>query len=258
MTDLPIFGFNSLLAALHQGRDFRVLWIDRQRDDGRIRDLLEILAQRGCPVKRVVRGELDRAAQGGHHQGVLGWPTTRPTRPADLDEILTRLTVDPFLLVLDQVQDPHNLGACLRTAAAVGVHAVVVPKDGAVGITPTVIKVASGAVEWVPLIVVTNLARTLRSLKERGIWLVGSSADGTETLFDIDLGGPLALVLGNEGDGLRRLTRETCDRLIRIPMVGPIESLNVSVAAGVCLYQAFRCRQHPVNKELKKRAMADG
>ncbi|MEI6415719.1 MAG: 23S rRNA (guanosine(2251)-2'-O)-methyltransferase RlmB [Pseudomonadota bacterium] len=240
--DTPLFGLNSLAAALQQGRKFKVLWIDCQRDDERIREVLASASRLGCPVKRVVRGELDRAAQGGHHQGVMGWLAAAAPRRADLDEILAALTVDPFLLVLDQVQDPHNLGACLRTAAAVGVHAVIVPKDGAVGLTPTVIKVASGAAEWVPLILVTNLARTLRSLKERGIWLTGTAADATESLFATDLVGPLALVLGNEGTGLRRLTRETCDRLIHIPMREPVESLNLSVAAGVCLYQALQAR----------------
>jgi 23S rRNA (guanosine2251-2'-O)-methyltransferase len=154
-------------------------------------------------------------------------------------------TPDRLILALDGVQDPHNLGACLRTAEAVGVAAIIIPKDRAVGLTPAVRSAAAGSAERVPVVAVTNLTRTLERLKELGYWITGLAGEGEETLYDIDLTGPLVLVMGGESDGLRRLTRESCDRLARIPMVGRIESLNVSVAAAVCLYEAFRQRSLP-------------
>jgi 23S rRNA (guanosine2251-2'-O)-methyltransferase len=165
-----------------------------------------------------------------------------PAPVRSLDEVLDTVTGDPLLLVLDGVTDPHNLGACLRVADAAGVHAVVAPKDHAVGINATVSKVASGAAETVPYCMVTNLARTLRELKERGLWIVGADEAGTQTLYQAELKGPLAWVLGAEGAGLRRLTREHCDLLVRIPMAGAIASLNVSVAAGICLFESVRQR----------------
>jgi 23S rRNA (guanosine2251-2'-O)-methyltransferase len=161
---------------------------------------------------------------------------------ASLDEVLDDLAEPAFLLVLDGVQDPHNLGACLRVADAMGVQAIVAPKDRATGLNATVHKVASGAAESVPFIAVTNLARTLRELKDKGIWVVGAADGEARTLFDAKLAGPLALVMGAEGEGMRRLTRENCDELISIPMLGQVESLNVSVAAGICLYEARRQR----------------
>ena len=159
-----------------------------------------------------------------------------------LYELLETSKEDPFLLVLDCVQDPHNLGACLRTADAVGVQAVIVPKDRSVSLTPTVRHIACGAAESVPLIVVTNLVRTLKELKNMGVWLVGTADDADKSLYEIDLSGPLAIVMGAEGKGLRRLTREQCDFLAYLPMKGKVECLNVSVATGVCLYEALRQR----------------
>jgi 23S rRNA (guanosine2251-2'-O)-methyltransferase len=159
-----------------------------------------------------------------------------------LDEVLEGLSEPPLLLVLDGVQDPHNLGACLRVADAAGAHAVIAPKDRAVGLNATVMKVASGAADTVPYVVVTNLARTLRELQEREVWTVGTDAGAARGLYDLDLKGPLAWVLGAEGSGLRRLTRETCDEIARIPMLGSVESLNVSVASGICLFEARRQR----------------
>jgi len=156
--------------------------------------------------------------------------------------LLDQLAEPPFLLVLDQVQDPHNLGACLRSADAAGVHGVIAPRDNAVGLTPTVHKVASGAARTVPFFQVTNLARVLRTLKERGIWLVGAAGEAEQSIYQADLTGPLALVMGAEDTGLRRLTREECDFLVRIPMRGHVESLNVSVATGVVLFEALRQR----------------
>jgi 23S rRNA (guanosine2251-2'-O)-methyltransferase len=162
-----------------------------------------------------------------------------------VEDVLDEMPADlpPFLLVLDGVTDPHNLGACLRSADAAGVHAVIAPKDKSVGLTAIVAKVASGAAETVPYIMVTNLARTLRDLKDRGIWLVGLDEDGEQPVYQSRLTGPVGLVMGAEGDGMRRLTRETCDELVRIPMYGHVESLNVSVAAGVCLFEAVRQRE---------------
>ena len=166
----------------------------------------------------------------------------------DLLEIIDNLKEPPFLLILDCIQDPHNLGACLRSADAAGVHAVVAPRDRAVSLTDTVRKVACGAAEHVPFVTVTNLARTLEQLKELGLWLVGTVDDAKQSLYDIDLSGALALVMGAEGKGLRRLTRECCDFLVHIPMAGSVECLNVSVATGVCLFEAVRQRRKNIQK----------
>jgi 23S rRNA (guanosine2251-2'-O)-methyltransferase len=163
-----------------------------------------------------------------------------------LDDLLDALTVPPLLLVLDGVTDPHNLGACLRVADGAGAHAVIAPKDHAAGINATVAKVASGAADTVPYFMVTNLARTLGELKERSIWIYGTAGEATQSLYQTDLRGPAALVLGAEGDGMRQLTRKTCDVLVHIPMQGAVESLNVSVASGVCLFEATRQRLLPV------------
>ena len=193
----------------------------------------------------VDRVRLDRLA-GGHarHQGVVASVSVNATSP-DLDDVLAALSEPALLLVLDGVQDPHNLGACLRVADGAGAHAVIAPKDRAVGLNATVVKVASGAADTVPYVTVTNLARTLRELRERDIWCVGTSDDADKQIYAVDLRVPLALVLGAEGDGMRRLTRETCDVLASIPMHGSVESLNVSVACGICLFEARRQRADP-------------
>jgi 23S rRNA (guanosine2251-2'-O)-methyltransferase len=188
------------------------------------------------------RTRLDGMAGNGRHQGVLARVVDTPIPYLDINDVLESLDEPPFLLVLDGVEDPHNLGACLRVADAMGVHAVIAPKDRAAGLNATVRKVACGAAESVPFIAVTNLARTLRELKEAGIWLVGAAAEAEGDLFSVKLSGPLALVLGAEGTGLRRLTAETCDELVHIPMFGSVESLNVSVASGICLYEVRRQR----------------
>jgi 23S rRNA (guanosine2251-2'-O)-methyltransferase len=186
--------------------------------------------------------ELDRLASGERHQGVcVQMRSAGVLGEGALDDLLEKVKA-PLLLVLDGVQDPHNLGACLRTADAAGVAAVIVPRDRAAGLSPVVRKVASGAAETIPLIQVVNLARTLRWLKEREIWIVGTDDEAPKSLFETSLTGPLALVLGAEGQGLRRLTKENCDALISIPMKGVVESLNVSVATGVVLYEALRQR----------------
>ena len=228
------------------------------QDDGRSNKRLGIIAERArqacIPVRQVSSRELDRYTDGMRHQGVLA----RLEKPfsvteTDLDDFLDRLEEPPFLLVLDGIQDPHNLGACIRTANAAGVHAVIAPKNRASGITPVVRKVASGAVESIPFIQVTNLARVLRRLKAAGVWVIGADEKGQCSLFAADLSAAVALVLGAEGKGLRRLTREQCDNIVHIPMEGSVESLNVSVAAGICIYEALRqrmmSRENPLHKQ---------
>jgi 23S rRNA (guanosine2251-2'-O)-methyltransferase len=215
------------------------------RRDPRLARLVDAAEVLGIAVHRLPGVELDRQLPGARHQGViatLAAQSAEGVRDRGLAAFLAGLAEPPFLLVLDGVQDPHNLGACLRTADAAGVQAVIVPRDRAAGITAVVRKVASGAAESVPVFTVTNLARSLRLLKEAGVWIYGASGDAQRSVYDADLRGPLALVLGGEGKGLRRLTRELCDFLVAIPMAGRVDSLNVSVAAGVLLYEARRQR----------------
>jgi 23S rRNA (guanosine2251-2'-O)-methyltransferase len=240
----PVAGINSVRSALKFGADgVAELWLDRRRRDRRLLELAELARAAGIQVRQAERDELDRAAAGANHQGALAWVLVPAAHTEqDLDGLLSRIDGPPLLLVLDGVTDPHNLGACLRSADGAGAHAVIAPKDKAVGLTPVAVKVASGAAGSVPFVQVTNLARTLEWLKSRGIWLIGTAGDADGNLFETDLRGPVALVLGSEGKGLRRLTRERCDLLVRLPMIGSVESLNVSVAAGVCLYEALRQR----------------
>lgn len=238
-----IFGFHAIIARLKRHPEsMREIYLDESRRDPRARALLVLADERKLRVMPVAHERLDGLTGHAHHQGVVA-RVEEVVLHHNLDDLLDDLAdAAPLLLVLDGVTDPHNLGACLRVADAVGVHAVIAPKDRAVGLNATVAKVASGAAESVPYIAVTNLARTLRELKERGIWVTGAD-DGAETsLYQARLTGPLALVLGAEGGGMRRLTREACDALIHIPMAGTVESLNVSVASGVCLFEAVRQR----------------
>jgi 23S rRNA (guanosine2251-2'-O)-methyltransferase len=213
--------------------------------DRRLAGIVERAQSAGVAVEKVSRRELDQQFPGARHQGVVARVSSGscalPERT--LPDFLAALEEPAFLLVLDGVQDPHNLGACLRTADVAGVHAVILPKDRAVGITPVVHKVACGAVQSMPVFTVTNLARTLRALREAGVWLFGASDDAGQGLYAADLKGPIALVLGGEGSGLRRLTRELCDHMVAIPMAGAVESLNVSVATGVLLFEAVRQRR---------------
>jgi len=237
-----IHGLHAVTAALKRRPEavFEV-FLDPGRNDPRARKVAELARAGGVRLHHADAARLDGLAKGSRHQGVVAF-VERAAPAGSLDEVLESAAEPPMLLVLDGVQDPHNLGACLRVADAMGVHAVIAPKDRAVGLSATVHKVASGAAESVPFIVVTNLARVLRDLKNKGIWVVGATESGATTLFEARLSGALALVLGAEGEGLRRLTRETCDELIAIPMLGQVESLNVSVAAGICLYEARRQR----------------
>lgn len=241
MSETYIGGFHAVIAALEDGasRPIEILLADTRRDE-RARRLLEIAARRKVTVRQVSRDTLDLRAPGLRHQGVLA--AIEAAAVAGEEVLDLPATAERLILALDGVQDPHNLGACLRTAEAVGVDAVIIPKDRSVGLTPVVRKVAAGAAERVPVAGVTNLSRSLEKLKTLGYWITGLAGEGEETLYDLDLTGPTVLVLGAEGEGLRRLTRETCDRVARIPMEGRAESLNVSVAAAVCLYEAYRQR----------------
>ncbi len=238
-----IFGFHAVLSRIRQNpQGVQEICVDKERSDARMKDLLALAKEKNLRVMQLERARLDGMAGNGRHQGVLARVEDTPIPYLDIHDVLESLDEPPFLLVLDGVEDPHNLGACLRVADAMGVHAVIAPKDRAAGLNATVRKVACGAAESVPFIAVTNLARTLRELKEAGVWLVGAVAEAEGDLFSTRLEGPIALVLGAEGTGLRRLTAETCDALVRIPMFGAVESLNVSVASGICLYEARRQR----------------
>jgi len=237
----PLFGFHAVTARVRQrAESVDAIYVDAARHDARMRDLTTRAKATGIAVHVVDGARLDALAGHGPHQGVVAIVDAN-TPHVTLDDVLSDLHEPALLLVLDGVTDPHNLGACLRSADAFGAHAVVVPKDRSVGVNATVAKAASGAADTVPVISVTNLARTMRELKEHGVWLLGADVGG-ESLFEADVAGPVAWALGAEGQGLRRLTRETCDRLIAIPMLGTVESLNVSVTAGICLYAARQAR----------------
>jgi 23S rRNA (guanosine2251-2'-O)-methyltransferase len=242
MSTKVLFGFHALTVRLKTAPQSVVeVHFDATRRDARMRSFVERARQTGA---RLIESDDERLARmsGTHrHQGVVARVTPLAARHS-LDDVLDGVAAAPLLLVLDGVTDPHNLGACLRVADGAGAHAVIAPKDHAVGLNATVAKVASGAAETVPYLMVTNLARTLGELKERDIRIVGTADDAPATLYQADLRGPVALVLGAEGKGMRQLTRKTCDELVRLPMKGAVESLNVSVAAGVCLYEALRQR----------------
>lgn len=240
-----LYGLHAVQTVLTQSPERIVtLWLDTARQDQRLQQLAELAKKAKVAVTWSERKALDRLAEEGQHQGAVAEIRGgEPRSEAFLEELLTSLQVPPLLLVLDGVTDPHNLGACLRTADAAGVHAVIAPRDRACGLNATVRKVASGAAETVPFVQVTNLARTLRTLRDNGVWVVGTALEGASgSLYQGRLTGPLALALGAEGQGLRRLTRENCDELVYIPMHGLVESLNVSVATGIALFEAVRQR----------------
>jgi 23S rRNA (guanosine2251-2'-O)-methyltransferase len=239
-----VFGMHAVRTLLEQRPErASLLLLQKGREDARATGLMQLAQAAGVRTEWRDTKELDQLAGGARHQGAcLHIRAMGPLGEGALDELLDRASTPPLLLVLDGVQDPHNLGACLRTADAAGAVAVIVPRDRAAGLSPTVRKVASGAAETVPLIQVVNLARTLRWLKEREIWIVGTDDEASQSLFDAGLSGPMAVVLGAEGQGLRRLTKEHCDLLVKIPMSGVVESLNVSVAAGIVMFEAVRQR----------------
>ncbi len=242
MTRHVLFGFHAVTVRLKTAPDSVVeVHLDTQRRDARMRTFAQRAGEAGVKVVDSDDARLSKLAGNDRHQGVVALALRLPARHS-LDDILDEAGSAPLVLALDGVTDPHNLGACLRVADGAGVQAVIAPKDHAVGLNATVAKVTSGAAETVPYLMVTNLSRALVELKERDVKVIGLSDDAEKTLYDIDLAGPLALVLGAEGRGLRQLTRNTCDALVRIPMAGAVESLNVSVAAGVCLYEVVRQR----------------
>lgn len=239
-----IHGFHPIMARLrHDPESVKEIYLDNNRQDRRVKDLLRLAEQAGARVVQVENPRIEGMAPNARHQGVVARVDARQ-KAIHLDDVLDTLEEPPFLLVLDGITDPRNLGACLRVADAAGVHAVIAPKDRAVGLTDVAMKAASGAAETVPYIMVTNLARTLRELKERDIWVIGTAGEASDDLYTAQWPtGGIAWVMGAEGDGMRRLTRETCDALVHIPMGGSVDSLNVSVAAGVCLFEAVRRRR---------------
>ncbi len=247
-----IFGVHAVMALLqHAPQRILHLYVqDEQQQDTKRNAIVTLAKQHGIALDKVKRETLERLAPDANHQGVVAYCVqAMALAETDLLALLQTLTVPPLLLVLDGIQDPHNLGACFRSADAAGVHAIIAPKDKSVGLTSIVCKVASGATETVPFVQVTNLARVLQQLKTQGIWLYGAAGDATQTLYQTDFIGPTAIILGAEGIGLRRLTREHCDALVTIPMQGTVSSLNVSVAAGICLFEAVR--QRTMNNKTK-------
>jgi len=240
-----VYGLHAVRALLmRRPGDVIRLTLAQERDDARQRDLQRLAKEHGLHPGLATAAELDRLSGGAAHQGAVA--EVRPSAVMNENGLLDLLVAAPsptLVLVLDGVTDPHNLGACLRTADAAGVVAVVAPRDRAVGLTAAVRKVAAGAAETVPFAQVTNLARALRDLKSAGLWIVGTAGDADRDLYAADLTGPLAVVMGSEGQGLRRLTRESCDFCVRLPMLGAVESLNVSVATGIVLFEALRQRR---------------
>ena len=238
-----VFGLHAVQTKLQRHPEqVQEIWLQQGRDDQRLQKLQKLAAEEQITTHVVPRKELDQRVK-GRHQGVVAACTPSAAKTeADLKQILDGLQEPAFLLVLDGVTDPHNLGACLRTADAAGVHAVIAPKDKSASLNSTVSKVACGAAESVPFVQVTNLARCLKNLQEQGVWVTGTAGETEQLVYDANLTGPMALVMGAEGDGMRRLTKEVCDQLIKIPMAGEVSSLNVSVATGVCLFEAVRQR----------------
>lgn len=239
-----VYGLHAVQAMLERApKRVRQLKVQRGRLDARMQALLELAESEALDIERVMPDELDRLADGGVHQGVVAAVTPSQLWSEEmLGHLLDKKEGVPLLLVLDGVTDPHNLGACLRSADAAGAQAVIIPRDRSASLSPTVRKVACGAAETVPLVAVTNLSRTLKQLQQRGLWVVGTAGEAEQLLYDIDLKVPSVIVMGAEGTGMRRLTREHCDYLAKLPMAGTVSSLNVSVTAGICLFEAVRQR----------------
>ncbi len=242
------FGIHAVQALIESAPErFIELWLLKGREDDRLMPIINLARKFGIPAQMANRKVLDEKSEGEQHQGVVARVKPGKTfTEADIDEILAeaeRKGEAPFLLILDGVTDPHNLGACLRNADAAGVQAIIVPKDNAARVTATVRKVAVGAAESVPLVQVTNLSRTMKALQQMGVWIIGTAGETDNCLYDEKLSGPMALVMGAEGKGMRRLTRENCDQLVKLPMAGSVSSLNVSVATGICLFEIVRQRR---------------
>lgn len=239
-----VYGIHAVTTLLQRSPSQVVeIWVQKGRQDARMQALLDLAEEHGLSVMEADKGLMNQKAD-GNHQGIIALRKPMPGRSEKhLPDLLDGIEGNAFILILDGVTDPHNLGAVLRTADAAGVHIVIAPKDRSAPLNATVSKVACGAAEAVPYIQVTNLARTMKELQERGIWIVGTAGEAEQNVYQQSLTGPLALVMGAEGQGMRRLTRENCDYLINIPMAGEVSSLNVSVATGVCLFEALRQRQ---------------
>lgn len=245
--DELVFGIHAISALIKLAPErFIEIWFLKGREDDRMLPIINLAKKYGVSIQYMHRKSLDEKSEGEQHQGVIA--RVKPGKVftendlIDIVESAKAKDVPPFLLILDGVTDPHNLGACLRNADAAGVQAIVVPKDNAARITATVRKVAVGAAETIPLVQVTNLTRSIKALQEMGVWVVGTAGEATQSLYDCKLTGPMALVMGAEGKGMRRLTRETCDELVKLPMAGDVSSLNVSVASGICLFEIVRQR----------------
>lgn len=238
-----LYGLHTIAAVLSaEPERILDLMVAKDRNDERINEVVSAARKQGISVQFCQRKTLDEKSKGEQHQGIIA--RAKPARvldESDLDKILEHQQT-PFLLVLDGVTDPHNLGACLRNADAAGVHAVIVPKDNSASLTPVARKVAVGAAEAVPLIQVTNLSRTLKHLQQSGVWVVGAAGEAEQLIYECKMLGAIAMVMGAEGKGMRRLTRETCDELVKLPMAGTVSSLNVSVATGICLFEVLRQR----------------
>ncbi|HCS26654.1 MAG TPA: 23S rRNA (guanosine(2251)-2'-O)-methyltransferase RlmB [Spongiibacteraceae bacterium] len=241
-----VYGLHAVQSLLERrAADIELLLVQQGRQDKRLQQLIAQIENAGLSLQIVPREKLDALAAGGRHQGVVAQVSERESSYSEkqLPELLAQLAPPALILVLDGVTDPHNLGACLRSADASGVGLVIAPKDKSASLNATVRKVACGAAETVPFVAVTNLARTLKQLQEAGVWLVGLAGEAEQSLYDVDLRGPIAIVMGAEGAGLRRLTRENCDYLAKLPMAGAVSSLNVSVATGVVLFEVVRQRR---------------
>jgi len=238
-----VFGIHAVQTKLQRNPErVQEIWFQEGREDQRLNQVRGLADEQGIECQIMPRRELDNKVN-GRHQGVVAVCTPSPAKDENfLTQLLEELNEPAFLLILDGVTDPHNLGACLRTADAAGVHAVIAPKDKSASLNSTVSKVACGAAESMPFVQVTNLARCLKTLQASGVWITGTAGEATQDVYQADLKGNMALVMGAEGEGMRRLTRENCDQLVKIPMAGEVSSLNVSVAAGVCLFEAVRQR----------------
>lgn len=242
-----VFGIHATNALIERSPErFIELWLLKGREDERLKPIINLARKYGIATQLANRKVLDDKSEGEQHQGVVARVKAGKTyTEADLDDILQAAEQQdklPFLLILDGVTDPHNLGACLRNADAAGVQAVIVPKDNAARLTPIVRKVSVGAAETIPLVQVTNLVRTMKQLQQMGVWVIGTAGESDSCLYDVKLQGAMALVMGAEGKGMRRLTKETCDQLVKLPMEGSVSSLNVSVATGICLFEIVRQR----------------
>lgn len=242
MTNEFIEGKNPVIEALRSGRDINKIWVN-DRSKGSMRQILSLAKQNGVYVQGVPKQKLDQLASSSNHQGVIA--SVAAHQYAQMDELFRRAeekSEDPFFILLDEIEDPHNLGAILRTADAAGVHGVIIPKRRSAALTSVVAKASAGAIEYVPVVRVTNLARTMEELKKRGIWFAGAAAEGTEDFRETDFRMPVGLVIGNEGKGISRLIRKKCDFLVRLPMAGKVSSLNASVAAALLMYEVYRKR----------------